>query len=97
MTELDYSTFKALEGQRVNVGDANGQQVPMTVTTVNKFDMRSTQWFGWNALLEADHHLSIPEGTYQLSHPSLGRPLLHLSAKSEVHYEIIVTGCHATG
>lgn len=97
MTELEYSTFKALEGQRVNLGDANGQQVPMTVTTVKTFDMRSTQWFGWNVLLEADHPLSIAEGTYQISHSSLGNPLLHISAKSEVHYEIIVTGSRATG
>lgn len=91
MNKLKYDTFKKLEGQQVDVCDANGQRVPMKVKAVDKYDMRSSQWLGWSMLLETAQPLSVADGSYQLKHPTIGEPLLHLSAKGEAHYEIVVT------
>ncbi|WP_347330743.1 DUF6916 family protein [Marinimicrobium locisalis] len=95
MSELNYDTFKTLEGQQVDVCDAAGQRVAMTVSAVDKYDMKSNQWLGWSVLLETDQPLSVVDGSYQIEHPAIGQPLLHLSAKSGAHYEIIVTEAHS--
>lgn len=91
MEQYNYNNLCQFIGKKVQLKDAQENEIELTITEVNKGQLDGDEWEVFSVIYQGDKNVQLPQGTYTFSHDSFGEKILFLSPNSPMEYETVVS------
>lgn len=91
MSELDFDRLKSIQGEPVDITDAQNHRISLMLEAVEPGLPNDATWDSISIRFRSNTDLIIPQGYYTIHHRDLGTHMLFVIPRDSGRYQSMIT------
>ena len=91
MPGLEFESLQSIQGDRVEISDAQNNRLTLLLDTVEPSIPNDSQWVSFSIHFRSDTDVYIPQGHYKMHHEHLGSHMMFVVPRGSGHFQTMIT------